>query len=55
MQGAVYNLFFASSDSRNSLKNVMDLEKGKDKFIVNELEAAVGNRKDFLELIGSLN
>lgn len=51
MQGAVYNLFFASSDSRNSLKNVMDLEKGKDKFIVNELEAAVGNRKDFLELI----
>lgn len=51
MQGAVYNLFFASSDARTSLRNVMDLERVKDKFIVNELESVVANRTDFLELI----
>lgn len=51
MERATYNLFFASSDSRNSLRDMKDLRRSKDKFLINELESAVGNRKDFLDLL----
>ena len=51
MEKSTYNLFFASSDSRNSLRDMMNLRRSKDKFLINELESAVGNRKDFLDLL----
>lgn len=51
MEKSTYNLLFASSDSRNSLRDMMNLRRSKDKFLINELESAVGNRKDFLDLL----
>lgn len=51
MEKSMYNLFFASSDSRNSLRDMMNLRRSKDKFLINELESAVGSRKDFLDLL----
>ena len=51
MEKSTYNLFFASSDSRNSLRDMMNISRSKDKFLINELESAVGKRKDFLDLL----
>lgn len=51
MEKSTYNLFFASSDSKNSLRDMMNLRRSKDKFLINELETAIGSRQDFLELL----
>lgn len=51
MENAMYNIFFASKDARNSLNDVISLKKSKDWFVSKELDALVGSRKDFLELI----
>ena len=51
MEKSTYNLFFASSDSRNSLRDMMNIKRSKDKFLINELELVVGSRKDFLDLL----
>lgn len=51
MEQAMYNIFFASTDSRNSLKDVLSLKKSKDWFVKDELEGLVGSRSDFLKLL----
>ena len=51
MEDSIYSLFFASSDSRNSLRDMFNLRRSKDRFLINELESAIGNRKDFLDLL----
>lgn len=53
MENAMYNIFFASRDARNSLRDVISLKKTKDWFVAEELNPLVGSRKDFLELLKS--